>query len=165
MRLSPKGADKITYTALYLVVTVIAVWGGGKIINYAADFGFYRDFLMPWEVRLLEMRHRSLQIPDFRRGHPMDHMSTIVEVMKANGMSLPNSNTEHAFVYRLHRFGGEKSNILLVFNGRRIVIYGLPAATFKRVDHFVDGRVGADQGEFTGYLSKDRLTYIGAWKI
>ncbi len=165
MRLSPKGADKLTYIAIYLVLAVIAVWGGGKVINYAVDFGFYRDFLMPWEVRLMEMRHRSLRIPTFEREHPMAHMASIVEVMKANGMPLPHSNTEHAFVYRLSRFGGEKSNVLLVFNGRKIMIYGLPEATFRRLDRFVDGRVDANEGAFTGQLSNDRVTYIGAWKF
>lgn len=165
MRLSPKAADKLTYTAIYLVLAVIAVWGGGKVANYAVDFGFYRDFLMPWEVRLMEMRHRSLRIPVFKREHPIAHMESIVEVMKSNGLPLPHSNTKHAFVYRLSRFGGEKNNILLVFNGRQILIYGLPGATFKRLDRFVDGRIDASQGDFTGRLSKDRITYIGAWKI
>ena len=165
MKLSPKGADKLTYIAIYLVLAIIAVWGGGKVINYAVDFGFYRDFLMPWEVRLMEMRHRSLPIPEFKREHPMAHMASIVDVMKANGLPLPNSNTEHAYVYRLSRFGGENSNVLLVFNGRKIMIYGLPGATFRRLDRFVDGRVDAIRGDFTGQLSNDRLTYIGAWRF
>ena len=165
MRFSPKGADKLSFITIYLVLAVIAVWGGGKVINYTVDFGFYRDFLMPWEVRLMEMRHRSLRIPKFKREHPMAHMASIVEVMKANGMPLPHSNTEHAFVYRLSRFGGEISNVLLVFNGRKIMIYGLPGATFRRLDRFVDGRVDENRGEFTGRLSNDRVTYIGAWRL
>jgi len=165
VRLSPKGADKLSYVAIYLLLAVIAVWGGGKVVNYAVDFSFYRDFLMPWEVRLLEMRHRSLRIPAYTREHPVAYMESIVDVMKANGMPLPTSNTEHAFVYRLSRFGGDKNKILIVFNGRKILIYGLPDATFRRLDRFVDGRFDSTQGEFTGQLSKDRVTYIGAWKL
>lgn len=165
MRFTPKAADKLTYTAIYLIVAVLAVWGGGKIVNYAADFGFYRDFLMPWEMRLMEMRHRSLRMPVFNQDHPVASMQSIVEVMKANGMALPHSNTEHAFVYRLRRFGGGGRRILLVYSGTRIIIYGLPSETFRRLDRFVDGRSDDRQGDFTGRLSTDRMTIIGSWNI
>ncbi|MEJ2153997.1 MAG: hypothetical protein P8X96_01535 [Desulfobacteraceae bacterium] len=165
MKNSPRGVENLTHAATYLVLAILVVWGGGKVINYAADFGFIRDFLMPWEVRLIELQHRSFKIPPFNRDHPMAYMEDIVSLMKANGMPLPDSNTEHAFVYRLRRVGGETRNILLVFNGRKIKIYGLPDTTFKRLDQYVDGRVDPLGGDFTGRLSKDRITFIGSWKI
>jgi hypothetical protein len=165
VRITPKIADRGMHAVIYLVLALSVVWAGGKVINFAMDFGFYRDFLMPWEVRLLEMRHRSIPMPAFKRNHPMGHMQAVVNLMKTNGMTLPNSNTEHAFVYRLNRFGGESSNILLVFNGRQIVIYGLPNTTFKRVDRFVDGRADTHGGDFTGRLSRDRSTFIGSWNL
>lgn len=165
MRITPKIADRGIHAAIYLVLAMVVVWVGGKAINYAKDFGFYRDFLMPWEVGLLEMQHRSIRMPAFKRDQPMAHMEAIVNLMKMNGMPLPHSNTQHAFVYRLRRFGGESNNILLVFDGRRIVIYGLPGSTCQRLDRFVDGRSDMRGGDFTGRLSRDRSTFIGSWNF
>jgi hypothetical protein len=155
----------LAFAAIYLVVAVLLVWGAGRIANYAVDFRFYRDFLIPWEVRLLEMRHRSFHWPAFKKDHPVAYMQSVVDVMKSNGMQLPKSNTRHAFIYRLNRFGADATKILLVFNDNKITIYGLPSATFERLDQFVDGHADSDQGDLTGQLSRDQITMTGSWKL
>ena len=165
MKPTGKVTDKLIFTAIYLVVAFLVVWGSGRLVNYAVDFGFYRDFLMPWEMRLLEMRHRSVRWPAFKKGHPVAYMRAVVEVMKSNGMQLPMSNTDHPFIYRLYRFGGDATKILLVLHDNKLMIYGLPGPTYKRLDRFVDGRIDSGRGDFTGQLSRDQITMIGSWRL
>jgi hypothetical protein len=92
-------------------------------------------------------------------------MQAVVETMKTNGMQSPVSNTDHPFIYRLNRFGGDATKILLVFHENKLMIYGLPSATYKRLDQFVDGQVDSGRGDFTGQLSKDQITMIGSWRL
>lgn len=165
MRLTGKVADRLMFTAIYLVVALLVVWGTGRLANYAADFGFYRDFLMPWGMRLLEMRHRPVQWPAFKKGHPVAYMQAVAEAMKSNGMQLPMSNTDHPFIYRLNRYGGDATKVLLIFHDNKLIIYGLPCATFNRLDRFVDGQIDSGRGDFTGRLSRDQITMIGSWRL
>lgn len=158
-------ADKLTFTAIYLAMAILVVWGAGRMVNYAVDAGFYRKFLMPWEISLMEMRYKSVHWPHFIKDRPVAYMQSVVHLMKANGVQLPRSNTPHDFIYRLNKFGNEASQVLLVFHGSAIVIYGLPRITFDRLDAFIDGHINAEQGDFTGQLSKDQITMIGSWKI
>ncbi len=165
MKVDGRLTDKLVFTSIYLAVAFLMIWGAARIINYAVDAGFYRKFLLPWEIRLMEMRYKTIHWPQFRKDHPVAYMQEVVGLMKANGVPTPQSNTRHAFVYRISRFGDDAVQVLLVWQDNTIVIYGLPDATFKRLDTFIDGRVDAAKGNFTGRLGKDQITMIGSWKI
>jgi len=163
--LTGRAADKLTFTAIYLAVAVLVVWGAGRLVNFAIDVGFYRDYLSPWELCLVEMRYKPVKWPPFTQDHPVGYMQSVVGLMKANGLHLPRSNTRHDFIYRLAKFGADAAPLLLVLHANRIDIFGLPRTTFDRLDRFIDGRMDPGDGDFTGRLSRDQITMIGAWRI
>lgn len=165
MKVTARVADKLLFTVIYLAVAVLVVWGAGRLINYTVDAGFYKKFLMPWEVSLMQMRYKTAHWPQYNKGNPVAYMQSVVHLMKTNGVPSPRSNTGHEFIYRISRFGGDAVQVLLVYHDNTIVIYGLPKVTFDRLDAFIDGRADAEHGHFTGQLSRDQITMIGSWKI
>ena len=165
MIFSGRTADKLTFAAIYLAVALLIVWGGKRVMNYARDAGFYRDYLMSWEVRLMDLRYRAVQWPLLSGDNPVAYMREVVRLMRINGIEPPASNTADTFIYRLNAFGDREHMLLLVLLDNQIVIYGLPRETFDRLDKFIDGRADPLQGAFTGRWSADRVTRIGYWRI
>jgi len=77
----------------------------------------------------------------------------------------PKSNTNHSFIYRMNKIGSTDEQLFLLCFANRIIVYGMSKETFERVDNFVDGKISAEKGFFTGYPSKDKKTYIGLLKL
>ena len=165
MTVSGRVADKCIFVAIYLAAAVLIVWGAGRITDYAVDVRFYRNYLLPWHMRLLSLRYLPVNWPDYIDGNPMAYMQAVGKVMQASGVLPPKSNTNHGHTYRLRKFGNAAYQILLVYKENALVIYGLPKKTFERLDRFVDGQVDPDKGDFTGWWSTDRTTRIGYLKL
>jgi hypothetical protein len=163
--LSGRVADKLIFTAIYVMVAVLMMWGVRITVNYALDARFYQAFLAPWQVRLLAMQHQAPGWPEFDGRDSFRYMETLVAFMKKKGLQPPQSNTEKPFIYRLSKFGDRAQRILVVFEHNAIMLYGLPAATFDRLDRFIDGSLDPDQGDFRGRWSSDQISRIGTWKI
>jgi hypothetical protein len=165
MMVSGRVADKLIFAAIYTAVAVLVVGGARQLTNYALDAVFYRDYLMQWEVSLIALRQKQASWLAYDKQDPMAYMQHFVRRMQAEGLQAPQSNTAHAYVYRLHKFGEPARRILLVCLDNRIILYGLPASSFDRLDQFVDGQSDPAGGDFTGRWSSDRMTRIAQWHI
>lgn len=166
MMLSGKGADKLLFTTIYVVVAVLVVVQGARAIaNFALDASFYNNWLRFWQVQLVQMRYRTIVWPAYDRQDPAVYMETLVRLMQREGLTPPGSNTGKEYLYRLSRFGQRSVQLLLVCTREQIVIFNLPESTFRRIDRFVDGNVSPETGQFTGSWSADGMTRIAVWKV
>jgi len=164
--LSGRVTDKMVFVAIYTVVAMVVVMPGARhIANYAADVVFYHDYLMPWKMRLVTMRHQTTHWPAWVDHDPGAYMRALMRVMRTGGLEPPNSNTEYGYVYRLNKFGEKARQILIVGTNEEMILYNLPAGTFDRLDRFIDGRLDPAAGRFTGRWSSDNITRIGHWKM
>ena len=160
-----KLADKLIFTAIYIAVAIVVVWGARSITNYAQDAAFYRDFLIAWEASLLSMRHQNAAAPAYTDQEPIGYMEQLAAFMRGKGIKPPESNTKNAFIYRLRKFGEKPRQVLLLYKQNRIVLFGLPASTFDNLDAFIDGKRNPGQGRFTGQWGSDGISRIGTWEI
>ena len=163
--LSGKWADKLMFVAIYAMAALLVIWGARGIANYAMDANFYHDYLLQWEVRLLALRHQQPVWPPFNPQDPLLSMQNLVTLMEMNGLQPPKSNTARVYTYRLNKMGEKPAQILLICKESRLILYGLPATTFDRLDRFIDGQPDPDSGDFTGKWSTDRITRIAQWKL
>jgi len=164
--LSGRVTDKILFVAIYSVIAILVViQGGRKMTNYVLDAAFYNDYLMPWKIDLIDMRHRTVVWPDYKTQDPVGYMQLLMKNMASAGLTPPKSNAAEDYLYRLNKFGEKTQQILLVGTSELITLYNLPESTFKRIDRFIDGESDADAGHFTGNLSTDGISRIGYWKF
>jgi hypothetical protein len=163
--LSGRVADKLIFTAIYVMAAVMMMWGVRITVNYALDVRFYQTYLSQWRVRLLAMQDQAPGWPEFDGRDSVRYMETLVAFMSKKGVRPPQSNTDRPFIYRLAKFGDRAQQILVVFDHNSIMLFGLPATTFDRLDHFIDGVADPDHGDFRGRWSSDQISRIGRWKI
>ena len=165
MVITGRSADKLIFAALYTLAAIIVVWGAGRITDKAADMRLYRDFLLPWETRVVALRYQNVSWPKFEKNNPAKSMQALIALMQMHGLDPPESNTGRRFVYRLRKFGGSAYQLLLVYHDHRLIIYGLPDKSFIQLDLLIDGIKDPGGGDFTGEWSTDGLTRIGIWRI
>lgn len=164
--LSGRVTDKLVFVSIYTLVAVLVVIQGARhIANYVVDATFYNDFLHPWEMQLLAMRHQSIHWPLLDKGDPGAYMQALISAMQSSGFAPPKSNADQAYVYRIHKIGERPQQILIVATIERMTLYNLPTSTFERLDRFIDGYCDPASGRLTGRWSTDGITRIGEWKI
>ena len=161
--LSGKLTDKLLFVAIYIAAGILVVYGARCITNYALDIRFYQDFLLPWKTTFLAMRHQAPIWPEANGEDPMGAMQTLVRHLQEKGIEFPKSNTTYPFVYRLNKFGERDQRILMVFRQNKMLLYGLPASSFNRLDRIIDGFSDAEHGDFTGRKSTDQISCIAQW--
>jgi len=142
-------ADKMVFVAIYLTVMGIISWVGIGQINYSLDSRFYTDMLIRWENALQRYNVTNREWPIFAGDNHFDYMKQLAGLMKTRGASPPPSNTVHPFIYKINKIGSQAEKIFLLCFSNKIVMYGLPGDTFKRLDKFIDGTAGTTTGAFT----------------
>jgi len=164
--LSGRVIDKMVFVAIYTIVAMLVIIQGARYVaNVALDTVFYKDYLVVWRMKLLTMRHQTIDWPDYDPQDPGAYMHALERVMCKAGLAPPKSNTDKAHVYRLSRFGDRTGQVLLVGTDRGMILYNLPVSTFGRLDTMIDGDVDPDRGDFTSVWSTDRVTRIGYWNL
>jgi len=163
--LSGKLTDKLLFTAIYCALGFLAIWGARSITNYALDVRFYREYLQQWQTSMLALRHQASAWPPRGDMEAVDYMQVLMRHLRVNGVSVPSSNTEYPFVYRLSKFGERSQRILMLYDQNRLILYGLPESTFEHLDHFIDGQSDPGHGDFTGRWSADQISRIAQWKL
>ena len=162
---SSRAIERCFFTAIYIAVVLLVIYGAHQITNLVLDINFIHHYLDPWEVQVVALRSQGGVLPQFTEHNPADYMRALVSMMRAHGVQPPDSNTQVEFVYRLNRFGEKTRSILLVYVDGRMILYGLPASTFDRLDRHIDGLADPLNGRFTGEWSADRITRIGSWRF
>lgn len=165
MIISGRAIDKGFFATIYTIVALIALWGAGRIADYAGDNAFYNDYLLPWEAALTAMRYHSGIEPECGARDPMRCMAELMAEMRRIGAPPPRSNTDRPDTFRLGRFGAREHSILLRYERGRITLFGLSPETFERLDRLVDGRHNSREGRFTGDRGSDGISFIAYWRI
>lgn len=165
MALSGKSTDKLVFALLYACVIALASWGGIRLINYSLDSKFYRDFLLKWDISIRNYSREIGDWPIFTGSNHLKYMEKLTKALKGSSFPAPKSNTNRSFIYRMNKIGSTDEQLFLLCFANRIIVYGMSKETFERVDNFVDGKISAEKGFFSGYPSKDKKTYIGLLKL
>ena len=95
----------------------------------------------------------------------VDYMASLVNVLRRNGVSPPPTNGKVPYAYEINRFWQKSRQVFLLGLPDRIILYGVPPATFERIDRLIDGQADTQKGSFTGKPSTDHATIIGQWII
>ena len=165
MSFSAKIADKLVSIVLYVVLVAMTVWSGNKILDYAQDSRFYNDFLLYWEVNVRSYTVKSGKWPHFSGSSHVEYMDTLVQMMEETGITLPQSNTQRSYIYRIKKIGREGEGVFVLCFPRRMILYGLSHSTFSRIDRFIDGKQGKNEGSFIGRNCNNDNMCIGIWQL
>ena len=165
MAISGKATDRLTSMIIYVALGGLALWAGTKLINNSLDSKFHKDFLLKWEEVLRTFNQQGGTWPRFSGGNHIQYMEKLIRLMQSKGLQTPDSNAGHPYVYLLDRIGDPDEEIFLLCFPQRIILYGISAETFARLDKSIDGKIDPERGVFKGRRSKDDRTYIGLWQI
>jgi hypothetical protein len=165
MSISGKATDRLTSMVIYAALGGLALWAGTKLINNSLDSKFHKDFLLKWEVVLRTFNQQGGTWPRFSGGNHILYMEKLIRLMQSKGLPPPDSNAGHPFVYLLDKIGAPEEKIFILCFPQRIILYGISAETFARLDKSIDGKTDPKRGMFKGRQSKDGRTYIGVWQI
>jgi len=165
MAVSGKAADRLASIFVYAALGGLALWAGTRLINSSLDSRFHNDFLLKWEAVLRTYNQQGGTWPRFTGGNHVQYMEKLVRLMRNRGFPPPNSNTGHPYVYLIDKIGVPDEEIFVLCFPQRIILYGVSAETFARLDESIDGRTDPKRGMFKGRQSRNGLTYTGLWQI
>lgn len=165
MPVSGRAVDRLASMVIYAGFGCLTLWMGIKLINHSLETTLQKDFLMKWEVALQRFNTEGGVWPHFSGGNHVAYMDRLTQFMGNKGAPPPLSNTNRAYIYRLHRWGWPEERIFLLCLSNRVVLYGVSDKTFLKMDKWIDGEAGEEKGRFTGRRSKDGVSYVGMWKL
>ena len=165
MAFSGRTTDRLVAIALYAGFGVLVLWAGTALINHSLDTRFNKDFLIKWQIAALAYNNNEGPWPHFSEGDHIRYMDQVTRLMRGRSLAPPESNTTRPYVYRLDRINDPCENIFLLCFSQRIILYGISAGTFARLDKYIDGKADPEKGMFTGRTGKDGRTCVAQWMI
>jgi len=160
-----KNVDKVLSTLIYIALLGLVIWGGIRIVNFALESRFYKDFLLKWDVAITSYSVKRGQWPQFSGSNHIEYMDNVVSAMTMSSIVTPVSNTKRSYVYSLKKIGPPEENIFVLCFPDRIILYGISERTFMRLDTFIDGTSDKKTGRFIGRPSADGMMFIGLWRL
>jgi hypothetical protein len=160
-----KNVDKLLSTLIYIALLGLVIWGGVRIINYALESRFYKDFLLKWDVAVTSYSVKRGPWPQFSGSNHIEYMDNLVAAMSMSSVSIPESNTKRPYVYSLKKIGPPEEKIFVLCFPGRIILYGISERTFERIDTFIDGASDEKTGRFIGRPGTNGATFIGLWRL
>jgi len=157
--------DRIAFMALYVAAGAVVLWTGFQLTDYGLEMRFVNSFIKPWQVGLAGYDANQGIYPVFDGHNHVAYMEALIERMRQNGITPPDSNVAAAYRYRLNRFAGRDEDVFLLCLSGRIMIYGLSQKSLKRLDQAVDQTSGLASGQLIGRPGKSQTSYIGQWRI
>jgi hypothetical protein len=91
-------------------------------------------------------------------------MEALLKKMRHQGLLSSREAGRLSFAPRLKRIGRTDEQLFLLLLPERLVIFGLPRATFARIDKQVDGVYDPARGDFVGRPASDGNKMIGYWR-
>lgn len=167
MILTGRTANRIISVILYFGLCLLILKGGFVLINYSVDSKFYSDFLVPWKSAAEAYKSKAGDWSGFTGSNHLNYMDQLVRLMQRSDIYPPESNTGRKFIYRIKQtdFTSREYRVLLLCLDQRIVIYGLPEKTSRRIDRFIDDHQSWNGGSFTGELTQPDQTITGTWRL
>ncbi len=163
MVLSAKKTDRLCFGALYLLVAVLTLYGGGRMVNRGLDFRFLKDYLLRWEVCMHALSAQQEQWPVFSGTNHAAYMNRLTVRMNRFGIQVPASNTAVAYQYRIENFFRADEDIFVLCLQDRMVLYGVSDKVLAQLDRAVDNHSDLSRGRIIGRPGKNQGTFIGQW--
>lgn len=165
MTLTAKGADRVSFGALYIIVALITLWIGFRLLDYSLEIRFFKDYLLQWETRLTAFSVQQGTWPVFSGNNHGPYMDSLSLKMSQAGIQLPRSNTRVAYRYSVDHFGRKSEEIFVLGLHDRLVLFGLSGKTMRRLDRSVDGHTDLTKGRVRGYHGTAGKTFIGQVRL
>lgn len=155
--------DRILAFLFYIALTLVVLWGGVKVLDYFADYRFYRAFLEEWRRGFVEYSASGHPWPHFDGWNHAEYMNNLVATMGRKIDFRPPEGNPAPYKYHLQKQQEETQNIFLLAQPGRMVIFGLTPTTAKRVDAMVDGHGDLTRGDFTASFTKTETSMTATW--
>ena len=165
MSLFANTSDRLTSFVIYTVLSLAVLMAGFKILNHAARFDFYSDYLLKWENAVTRLFAQDIILPDFTGSNHVEYMDKVVKLLQKTAIEVPKSNTSRPYIYQRSKIELSQQEIFLLCLDKKIILYGLSKTTLNMIDKKVDGTVDNKKGSFKGALLKNNKDYAGIWKL
>jgi hypothetical protein len=163
--LSPKGAERWALAGIFLGIALITIWFGSSLINHSLETRLVREVLFEWRRLGQRFGAEGGPWPAFQGNNHVAYMEELLARMRAQGLLTPRQHDRLAFAPRLKRIGEPDERLFLLLLPGRMVVFGLSAERFARIDTQVDGAPDPARGQFTGHRSSDGNQMIGYWQL
>lgn len=161
MNFSASFTNKLIAISLYTALLLVTVSAGVKTINFALDQKFTSTFILGWQQAILNLQEKEPVLPPMNDGQLVTGMNNIEQLAKKHYVSLPSTNTSHAYAHILKKLNQPQQRIFLIVKHGRIIIYGMSQQTMQHADKQIDGVLDTRAGKFTARSGKNRGTYTG----
>lgn len=165
MAITAKGVDRLSFGGIYVLVILLTFWAGFRLLNHGFELRFFKAYVLQWETRLNAFNAKQGIWPVFNGSNHRQYMESLSARMTQFGISLPRSNTQEVYRYRIEHFGGRSEEIFILSLHDRMVLFGLSGKTLGRLDQLIDGLSDLTRGRVSGRLGKSGETYIGQVRL
>jgi hypothetical protein len=163
--LSPKGAERWAFAGIFLGIALITTWFGSGLVNHSLETRLVREVLFEWQRLGQRFGAEGGPWPVFEGNNHVAYMVELSSRMRTQGLLTPQQHDRLAFAPRLKRIGRPDERLFLLLLPGRMVVFGLSAKSFARIDMQVDGAHDPARGHFTGRRASDGNQMIGYWQI
>lgn len=163
--ITARGAERWVFAGVVVVMAVVVVWFGARLVERSLETRLIQDVLFEWQ-RLGQSYHAQGETwPLFEGSNHVAYMQALVERMQRLGLLSPQQSRQVDFSPRLKHFWREDERLFILLLPGRLVVFGLAAQTYARIDQQVDGVNDPARGSFTGRQAADKNQMIGYWQL
>lgn len=163
--ISAKGAERWAFVGVALFIALISIWFGDGLINRSQETRFVKEVLFEWQRFGQGFNARGGVWPVFEGSNHVAYMQELVKRMGHLGVVSPQRLQRIGFTPRLKRLWRADEQLFLLLLQGRMVIFGMSAQTYARIDGQVDGVNDPARGNFTGRPAVDENQMIGYWQL
>lgn len=164
-RLSARGVERWLWAIIALFVALISIWFGAGLLDRSLETRLIKGVLFEWQRLGQSFAARGAPWPEFKGNNHVAYMEALLKEMRHQGLISPRQGRRLSYTHRLKRMGRANERLFLLLLPGRLVIFGLPAKTFARIDNQVDGVFDPVRGDFTGRPASDGNQMIGYWRL
>jgi hypothetical protein len=163
--LSAKGAQRWVMALIGLGLALISIWFGAGLLNRSLETRLIREVLFEWQGLGQHFTAGGGRWPEFKGNNHVAYMEALLKQMGRQGVISSRQMGRLSFAPRLKRLGRADEQLFILLLPGRLVVFGLTAKTFARIDHLVDGACDPRRGDFTGRSASDGNQMIGYWRL
>lgn len=162
---SAKGAQRWAMAIIALGVALISIWFGAGLLGRSQETRLIKEVLFEWQRLGQHFAAGGGHWPEFKGNNHVVYMEALLKQMGRQGVISSRQMRRLSFAPRLKRLGRADEQLFILLLPGRLVIFGLAAKTFARIDHLVDGASDPMHGDFTGRPASDGNQMIGYWRL
>ncbi len=148
-----------------LGVALMSIWFGLALIHRSIENRLIREVLFEWRRLGQTYAARGGRWPVFDGSNHAVYMRELQARLQREGLISLRRARRLSFAPRVARIGRRDERLFLLLLPGRMVVFGLTARTFARIDRQVDGAEDPARGSFTGRPASDGHHMIGNWQL